>query len=83
MTGFGGPQNMDLARAVTCAVSLPLYQKGIRIRGYSGSDMLKIAGEYTGKTYKRGQYAQAKADLDSFLADKHMVNDAHNHVEGK
>jgi hypothetical protein len=81
MAGFGGPKNMDIARAATCASVLPLYAKGMGVRGYTGRELLNIATEYTGKTYKRGQYAEAKTDMDAFLAENRMVNDANNHVE--
>ena len=36
-------------------------------RGVRKSDILKKAGAITGKTYKRGQYEQAAADLKEFI----------------
>lgn len=36
-------------------------------RGVRKGDLLKKAGAITGKVYKRGQHAQAAADLKAFI----------------
>lgn len=64
-TTLSGPDAVNLYRAATLKVSLQLYAKTgmIPTRGVTGPMMLKMATEYTGKTYKRGQYVQAAADV--------------------
>ena len=64
-----GPDAINLYRAVMLASSLRLYAKTgmIPTRGVTAMVMLKIAKEYTGKTYKRGQYEQAAQDVDVWV----------------
>lgn len=59
----GGDQ--DIFRARLLASSLSIYAStGMRpTRRVGPTLMLKLASQYTGKAYKRGEYAQAVADL--------------------
>lgn len=63
-TVFTG-SDMDIFKGFVLAGSLDLYDKTkmLPTRGAKASGMLKLATEMTGKPYKRGQYAQAAADL--------------------
>jgi hypothetical protein len=62
---FSGPDATNLFRAMTLASSLGLYAKCgmIPTRGVTITVMLKMATEYTGKKYKRGDAAKAQADV--------------------
>ncbi len=64
-TTFVGTDAMNLFRAVTLVASLNFYAKTgmMTTRGLTATRMLKLASEYTGKTYKRGQYVTAAADV--------------------
>jgi predicted transcriptional regulator len=64
VTAFVGPDAMALMRATSLRSAIRLLQAGIvPARGFTLSRALKMAGEYTGKTYKRTQAEQARADL--------------------
>lgn len=67
--GYSGPDAVNLFRAITLRVSLDAYGKHkIRMtRHLTPSAMLKMATEYTHKTYKRGQYFQAAEDLQTWI----------------
>lgn len=60
-TTFAGKDAVNLFRAATLMSALKFYAKtGMKVtRNVSPGDMLKLANQYTGKTYKRGQYAEA------------------------
>ena len=45
-----------------------LMSKGMSHSKLSRTKVLQLAGQITGKTYKRGQHAIAAADLDAWLA---------------
>jgi hypothetical protein len=63
-TTFAGPDAMALMRATSLHGAIGLLQQGISpTRGFTLSKALKMAGEITGKTYKRTQAQQARADL--------------------
>lgn len=64
-TSYVGTDAVNLFRARTLASALSLYAKTkiIPTRGVTGSVMLAMATHYTGKTYKRGQHAQAAEDV--------------------
>ena len=48
--------------------AIELAKKGIRVsRAYGVRDLLNQAGKVTGKTYKRGAYDAAIADLQQWL----------------
>ena len=65
-TAFVGPDAIALYRATAIRSGLKMYAKcGMRPnRAWTPTAMLKAAGEITGKTYKRGQYLSAAADLE-------------------
>jgi site-specific recombinase len=44
-----------------------LMAKGMSARGLTKSRALKLAGDITGKKYKRGEHAVAADDLKKFL----------------
>ena len=53
-------------QAVFLRGHLKLHSKGLRSR-VPPMQLLKKASKITGKEYKRGQYAQAAADLQEFI----------------
>lgn len=66
--GIDPPMQMDdpqMVRALTIRKALQLYAKtGMQVnRAYTPTAMLRVAGEITGKKYKRGQYTQAADDI--------------------
>lgn len=67
-TSFSGPDAVALFRAATIASALRIFAKTRTPvnRAYTSTAMLKFASELTGKTYKRGQYQQAAADIDAW-----------------
>lgn len=71
MTTFTGPAATSTFQAVTLKSALKLYAKtGMRVnRAYTPTAMLKTAGKITGATYKRGQYAEAIAGLEAWIAE--------------
>jgi hypothetical protein len=74
-TSFVGPDAVNLYRAIVLASSLSLYAKTgmIPTRGVTGTVMLKIAAEYTGKTYKRGQHALAAEDVKVWVNTRKLA----------
>jgi hypothetical protein len=64
-TTFAGLDAVNLFRAVHVASALRVYARtGMKMtRGATPSVLLAIAREYTGKTYKRGEYLQAAEDV--------------------
>lgn len=66
---FSGPDATLLYTAITLRTSIRLFSNtGIKpTRGYTGPMMLGAATQVTGKAYKRGQYAQAVADLTVWI----------------
>ena len=66
---YSGPDAVNLVRAITLKTSLDFYgrSKLKMTRHLTPTLMLKLAGEYTGKMYKRGQYQQAAADLGVWI----------------
>jgi hypothetical protein len=69
-TSFAG-SDVDIFALCVISSALNSYAKHklIMNRAYTPTSMLAAAARYTGKTYKRGQYAQAASDLAA-LADK-------------
>ena len=67
-TSFVG-SDVSIFAAAALASGLRLYAKAkiIPNRAYTPTAMLKAAGTYTGKAYKRGQYLQAADDLTDFV----------------
>ena len=67
-TMFCGPDAIRLYRAVAVRSALKLAKAGIKINRYTTTtDLFKIATEYSGKAYKRGQYDQAMADVTIWI----------------
>jgi len=68
-TTFVGPDATKLFAAAALKSAIGLYVKtGMRAnRAYSPTAMSEAAGRITGKTYKRGQLAQAAADLQVWI----------------
>lgn len=64
---FSGFDAVNLARAISARSALRLAKAGIGIRGVNKTGLLKIASEYTGKAYKRGQYDLAMEDLTVWI----------------
>ena len=63
-TMFAGPDAVALYRATCIIHALKACKIGMRLtRTATPSAMLKAAGELCGKTYKRGQYDAAIADV--------------------
>jgi hypothetical protein len=67
-TMFSGPDATHLFRAITLRSALKLAKAGIRInRHTTTTDLFKMAREYTGKVYKRGEYDRARDDLTIWI----------------
>jgi hypothetical protein len=68
---FKGPDAVAVFRAIVIANGLRLYARtGIKPnRAYTPTAMLKAASGITGKAYKRGQYAQAAADVSAWAEE--------------
>lgn len=64
-TTFVGPDAVNLVRAATLVGALRMYVRCgmLPTRGVTATVMLRLAKEYTGKTYTRGQHAQAAEDV--------------------
>ena len=64
-SSYVGPDAVNLYRAVTVASGLRMYarSKMLLTRGATITVLLRIAGEYTGKKYKRGQAELASEDM--------------------
>lgn len=70
--------DMGIFRAIVIASALDLYAKtGMRAnRAYTPTNMLRAAREITGRTFKRGQYADAAHALREWAdARKQMPRD--------
>jgi hypothetical protein len=67
---FEGKAGVDTYRAITLKHAIAFYAKsGMKVnRAYTPTRMLAAAGEITGQTFKRGQYAQAVAALEAWIA---------------
>jgi hypothetical protein len=72
MTTVFTDSGVRVYQAATLKSGLKLYAAtGIKPnRAWTPSAMLKTASAITGKAYKRGQYAAAIADLESWIADQ-------------
>ena len=64
---YSGPDAVNLARAITVRSALKLAKIGLSIRGANKTQLLKIASEYTDRTYKRGQYDLAISDITVWI----------------
>lgn len=68
-TVFAGKEQVNRYVAVVLKSAIKLYiNTGMKAnRAYTPKNMLAKAGEFTGKTYKRGQLSVALADLEELL----------------
>lgn len=68
-TTLAGKDAVNLYRAATLKSALNLYAKSniLLARNITPTSMLTMATGYTGKKYKRGQHAQAAADVDVWV----------------
>lgn len=67
-TTFAGPDAVRLYQAAVIRAALKLLIKGIRpTRGATLTGTLKLAGQYTGTTYKRSEATLAIADLTIWI----------------
>lgn len=66
MTTITNPTE-NRAQAIFLKGHCRMHAAGMRARGVSATQVLKLAGEITGKKYKRGQFQEAANDLQSFL----------------
>ena len=66
---FEGPDGVATYQAIAIKHGLKLYAAcGIKPnRAWTPTAMLATAGRITGKTYKRGQFQQAIADLECWI----------------
>ena len=68
-TSYSGHDAVMLYRAAALKGFIGLYAKCgvIPTRGVTITKMLAMATEYTGRKYKRGQYAEAQEDLHQWI----------------
>lgn len=80
-----GASGIKMYRATVIKHALLFYARtSMRINtAYTPKRMLQIATEYTGNTYKMGQYVQAAADLQEWLDDMHMKGNGHDQAPSK
>ena len=66
---FHGREAVEVFRAAAIASVLRLYARtGLKAnRAYTPSAMLRVAGEITGRKFKRGQYHEAADALGEFV----------------
>jgi len=66
---YSGTDAVSMYRAITVKVAIETYArtKMRMTRNATPTVLLGIAGEYTGKKYKRGQYDQAAQDLNVWI----------------
>lgn len=62
------PENFNRLQAVFLKGHCQLMAKGMTHSRISKTEVLRKAGEITGKKYKRGQHQQAYEDLSAMLA---------------
>jgi len=69
MTTFIGTDGVNTYRAIATKAAIKMHQACgmIPSRGVTITKLFKVASEYTGKAYKRGQHAQAIADLQVWI----------------
>lgn len=61
---FSGKDAVEVFRAATLASAIGLLAKGIKpTRGLTMKKALAMAERYTGRTYKRTEWEQARADI--------------------
>lgn len=67
---YAGPDAVSLfrAKALRSAIWMHMRSGMIPTRGVTITSMFQMAGQYTGKEYKRGAHEAAIADLDAWIA---------------
>jgi hypothetical protein len=63
ITNPGDPK----VQAIFLRGHLRLLSLGLKNSRLSGTQILRLAGNITGKSYKRGQYRIARDDLEAFI----------------
>jgi hypothetical protein len=78
---FSGRDAVEFYRAIALRSAIDLYARSkIKMtRQLTPSTMLQLAGQFTGKSYKRGQYAQASADLAVWIETMRAALPVTNH----
>lgn len=66
---YQGPQAVAIFRAITIKQAIRFYVRtGMKVAAaYTPTAMLKVAGQITGNTYKRGQLQTAHDDLEQWI----------------
>ena len=69
VSAYIGPDATQLFRAKATKMAISLHEKTgmIPTRGVTITKLFAIAGQYTGKKYKRGEHARAVADLTIWI----------------
>lgn len=62
MTTIDNPAD-DRVQAIFLKMHLSLHAKGMKHSRMSGTRLLELTSRITGKSYKRGQYEQARNDI--------------------
>lgn len=71
------PAEIDAYRAIVLRSGMKLLAAGIApSRGWTKSRAMKMAEQYTGKTYGRRDFAQALEDMVQYVADLRASRDA-------
>ncbi len=66
MTMITNPRDPKVQAIFLCG-HLRLLILGLKNSRLSGTQILRLAGNITGKSYKRGQYRIARDDLEAFI----------------
>jgi hypothetical protein len=71
VTTFSGPEGVAAYQAIVIKHAIKFYAKtGMKVnRAYTPTNMLRVASKITGHPYKRGQFDQAVADLELWIAN--------------
>jgi len=65
---FVGADAVNLFRAKMLRSAIKMLAVGLKpTRGFTAKKALAMASEYTGKAYKRGQLAEARADVEVWI----------------
>lgn len=69
VSAYIGPDATQLFRAKATKMAISLHQKTgmIPTRGVTITKLFTIAGQYTGKKYKRGEHEKAISDLSIWI----------------
>lgn len=64
---FAGPDGVALFKAIGLRAMLKVVKDGAAASGLSGTKVLALCREYTGKKYRRGAYDVAVADMTVWI----------------